>query len=176
MLSKELEVSLNHAFRAAYDKRHEFISVEHLLLAMLDNSAAIDVLKACGANIDAMRGELEKFIEETTPLIAVGIKRETQPTLGFQRVLQRAAFHVQSSGKQEVTGANILVAIFSEQDSHAAYVLGQQDVSRLDVVNFISHGITKSGEEPGLVPKNPAPESEDGDQAGATPLRNLLKT
>jgi len=114
MLSKELEVSLNQAFRAAYDKRHEFISVEHLLLAMLDNTAAIDVLKACGANIDDMRRELEKFIEETTPIIAAGIKRETQPTLGFQRVLQRAAFHVQSSGKQEVTGANILVAIFSE--------------------------------------------------------------
>ena len=175
MLSKELEVSLNQAFRAAYDNRHEFISVEHLLLAMLDNSAAIDVLKACGANIDEMRRELEKFIEETTPLIAVGIKRETQPTLGFQRVLQRAAFHVQSSGKQEVTGANILVAIFSEQDSHAAFVLGQQDVSRLDVVNFISHGITKAGEDSGLVPKSPITESEEGEQAGSNPLEKFAE-
>jgi len=175
MLSKELEVSLNQAFRTAYDKRHEFISVEHLLLAMLDNAAAIDVLKACGADIEQMRRELEKFIEETTPLIAVGIKRETQPTLGFQRVLQRAAFHVQSSGKQEVTGANILVAIFSEQDSHAAFVLGQQDVSRLDVVNFISHGITKSGEDSGLVAKNPISEGEEGEQAGSNPLEKFAE-
>ena len=175
MLSKELEVSLNQAFRTAYDKRHEFISVEHLLLAMLDNAAAIDVLKACGADIEQMRRELEKFIEETTPLIAIGIKRETQPTLGFQRVLQRAAFHVQSSGKQEVTGANILVAIFSEQDSHAAFVLGQQDVSRLDVVNFISHGITKSGEDSGLVAKNPIAEGEEGEQAGSNPLEKFAE-
>ena len=123
MLSKELELSLNQSFRSAYEKRHEFISVEHLLLAMLDNAAAIEVLKACGAQIEVLRQELTEFLEQTTPLIAAGLKRETQPTLGFQRVLQRAAFHVQSSGRQEVTGANILVAIFSEQDSHAVFLL-----------------------------------------------------
>lgn len=119
MLSKELEYSLNLAFRSAYEKRHEFITVEHLLLAMLDNTVAAEVLRACGANIEQLRKELAEFLEETTPLIPPGVKRETQPTLGFQRVLQRAAFHVQSSGKKEVTGANILVAIFSEQDSQA---------------------------------------------------------
>jgi len=176
MLSKELEVSLNQAFRAAYDKRHEFISVEHLLLAMLDNSAAIDVLRACGANIDDMRRELEKFIEETTPLIAAGIKRETQPTLGFQRVLQRAAFHVQSSGKQEVTGANILVAIFSEQDSHAAFVLGQQDVTRLDVVNFISHGITKTVKTLAWSLRTPRRKLRKEINREAILLKNLPKT
>lgn len=175
MLSKELEISLNQAFRSAYDKRHEFISVEHLLLGMMDNQAAVDVLSACGANVDEMRLELEKFIEETTPVIAEGIKRETQPTLGFQRVLQRAAFHVQSSGKQEVTGANILVAIFSEQDSHAVYVLSQQDVSRLDVVNFISHGITKHGEEPGPTPKSASQESDEADQGAGNPLEKFAE-
>ena len=174
MLSKELELSLNQAFRSAYEKRHEFISVEHLLLAMLDNSAATDVLKACGANIDWLRQELGNFLEETTPLIALGVKRETQPTLGFQRVLQRAAFHVQSSGKQEVTGANVLVAIFSEQDSHAVFLLNQQDVSRLDVVNFISHGIAKSSDEG----ESSAPSSvtqDDGEQNAANPLERFAE-
>ncbi len=174
MLSKELELSLNQAFRSAYEKRHEFISVEHLLLAMLDNSAATDVLKACGANIDWLRQELNNFLEETTPLIAHGVKRETQPTLGFQRVLQRAAFHVQSSGKQEVTGANVLVAIFSEQDSHAVFLLNQQDVSRLDVVNFISHGIAKSSDEG----ENSAPPSgtqDEGEQNAPNPLERFAE-
>ena len=174
MLSKELELSLNQAFRSAYEKRHEFISVEHLLLAMLDNSAATDVLKACGANIDWLRQELNNFLEETTPLIAHGVKRETQPTLGFQRVLQRAAFHVQSSGKQEVTGANVLVAIFSEQDSHAVFLLNQQDLSRLDVVNFISHGIAKSSDEG----ENSAPPSgtqDEGEQNAPNPLERFAE-
>ena len=174
MLSKELELSLNQAFRSAYEKRHEFISVEHLLLAMLDNSAATDVLKACGANIDWLRQELNNFLEETTPLIALGVKRETQPTLGFQRVLQRAAFHVQSSGKQEVTGANVLVAIFSEQDSHAVFLLNQQDVSRLDVVNFISHGIAKSSDET----ESSAPPSgtqDEGEQNAPNPLERFAE-
>jgi ATP-dependent Clp protease ATP-binding subunit ClpA len=174
MLSKELELSLNQAFRSAYEKRHEFISVEHLLLAMLDNSAATDVLKACGANIDWLRQELSNFLEETTPLIALGVKRETQPTLGFQRVLQRAAFHVQSSGKQEVTGANVLVAIFSEQDSHAVFLLNQQDVSRLNVVNFISHGIAKSSDEG----ESSAPSSgtqEEGEQNAPNPLERFAE-
>ena len=176
MLSKELELSLNQAFRAAYDKRHEFISVEHLLLAMLDNTAAIEVLKACGANLDALRSEVEKFLEDTTPLIAPGLKRETQPTLGFQRVLQRAAFHVQSSGKPEVTGANILVAIFSEQDSHAVYLLNQQDISRLDVVNFISHGIGKHADESGTQASKPqATDADDGEQAQGNPLEKYAE-
>ena len=174
MLSKELELSLNQAFRSAYEKRHEFISVEHLLLAMLDNSAATDVLKACGANIDWLRQELNNFLEETTPLIALGVKRETQPTLGFQRVLQRAAFHVQSSGKQEVTGANVLVAIFSEQDSHAVFLLNQQDVSRLDVVNFISHGIAKSSDE-GESSTPPSGTQDEGEQNAPNPLERFAE-
>ena len=175
MLSKELELSLNQAFRSAYEKRHEFISVEHLLLAMLDNPAAIEVLDACGANTGWLRHEVTAFIDETTPLIAPGLKRETQPTLGFQRVLQRAAFHVQSSGKQEVTGANVLVAIFSEQDSHAVYLLNQQDVTRLDVVNFISHGISKLHDDAGSQPRPGSAEIEEGEQAGANPLEKFAE-
>ena len=147
MLSKELEQTLNFAFKNAHDKNHEFITVEHLLLAMLDNAAAVDVLKACGGEIETTRKELVEFLEQTTPLIPESLERETQPTLGFQRVLQRAVFHVQSSGKKEVTGANILVAIFSEQDSHAVYLLNKQNLTRLDVVNYISHGISKVSQE-----------------------------
>lgn len=175
MLSKELERSLNQAFRTAYEKRHEFISVEHLLLAILDNAAAMEVFKACGVRIDPLRVELEAFIEDTTPLIAPGLKRETQPTLGFQRVLQRAAFHVQSSGKQEVTGANILVAIFSEQDSHAVFLLNQQGLSRLDVVNFISHGIAKGGEETSSPPRQGATEHDETDVATTNPLEKYAE-
>jgi ATP-dependent Clp protease ATP-binding subunit ClpA len=173
MLSKELEYSLNLAFRAAYEKRHEFITVEHLLLAMLDNTVAAEVLKACGADIDSLRKELTEFLEETTPLIPPGVKRETQPTLGFQRVLQRAAFHVQSSGKKEVTGANILVAIFSEQDSQAVYLLNKQDVTRLDVVNYISHGISKVREDAEPGSKAGGAEGEEGEAAGANPLEKF---
>jgi ATP-dependent Clp protease ATP-binding subunit ClpA len=144
MLSKDLEVTLNHAFKDARAKRHEFMTVEHLLLALLDNSVAVDVLKAVGADIDRLRKDLTEFIETTTPLIPAGdTQRETQPTLGFQRVLQRAVFHVQSSGRKEVTGANVLVAIFSEQESQAVYFLKQQNVARIDVVNYIAHGISK---------------------------------
>lgn len=144
MLNKELESSLNGAFARARDKRHEFMTVEHLLLALLENDAAKDALLACQADIDTLRQELDQFIDQTTPLIpANDDMRETQPTLSFQRVLQRAVFHVQSSGRNEVTGANVLVAIFSEQESHAAYLLKKNDISRLDIVNFISHGITK---------------------------------
>jgi len=174
MLSKELEYSLNVAFRSAYEKRHEFITVEHLLLAMLDNSIALEVLRACGANVDQLRKDLTEFLDETTPLIPPGVKRETQPTLGFQRVLQRAAFHVQSSGKKEVTGANILVAIFSEQDSQAVYLLNKQDVTRLDVVNYISHGISKVREDSDASPKSStAPDSDEGDGAAANPLEKF---
>jgi ATP-dependent Clp protease ATP-binding subunit ClpA len=143
MLSKELEFTLNLAFKEAREKRHEFMTVEHLLLALLDNPTAAEVLKSCGADLDRLKKELTGFLDETTPLLPPNDNRETQPTLGFQRVLQRAVFHVQSSGKKEVTGANVLVAIFSEQESQAAYFLNKQDITRLDVVNFISHGISK---------------------------------
>ncbi|NJD05962.1 MAG: ATP-dependent Clp protease ATP-binding subunit ClpA [Methylococcaceae bacterium] len=170
MLSKELEASLNAAFRAAYEKRHEFITVEHLLLAMLDNQAALEVLTACGCNIELLAKELSEFLDETTPLIPPGVKRETQPTLGFQRVLQRAAFHVQSSGKKEVTGANVLVAIFSEQDAQAVYLLNKQDLTRLDVVNFISHGIAKDRDDQQAPGRGAAaPEAEEAEQ-GSNPL------
>ncbi|KOE82643.1 ATP-dependent Clp protease ATP-binding subunit ClpA [Vibrio aestuarianus] len=145
MLNKELESSLNGAFARARDKRHEFMTVEHLLLALLENDAAREALLACQADLDALRQELDIFIDQTTPLIPESDEsRETQPTLSFQRVLQRAVFHVQSSGRNEVTGANVLVAIFSEQESHAAYLLKKNDISRLDIVNYISHGITKT--------------------------------
>lgn len=173
MLSKELEFSLNTAFRMAYEKRHEFITVEHLLLAMLDNSVAVDVLRACGANVDALKRELTEFLDETTPHIPPGVKRETQPTLGFQRVLQRAAFHVQSSGKKEVTGANVLVAIFSEQDSHAVYLLNKQDVTRLDVVNYISHGISKIRDDGETPSRGPAADGEELESGGANPLEKF---
>lgn len=144
MLSKELEMTLNLAFKEARDKRHEFMTVEHLLLALLDNIAASSVLRSCGANVDRLKRDLQTFVDETTPLIPnAEIHRETQPTLGFQRVLQRAVFHVQSAGREEVTGANVLAAIFSEQESQAVYFLKQENITRLDVVNFISHGISK---------------------------------
>ncbi len=143
MLNKELEFTLNQAFKNAKERHHEFMTVDHLLLALLDNPTAVAVLRACGADIESMRKNISSFVEETTPLIPDGDDREIQPTLGFQRVLQRAVFHVQSSGKNEVTGANVLVAIFNEQDSQAVFFLNEQNVSRLDVVNYISHGISK---------------------------------
>ncbi|HEY0892017.1 MAG TPA: Clp protease N-terminal domain-containing protein, partial [Cellvibrio sp.] len=144
MLSKDLEVTLNLAFKGARSKRHEFMTVEHLLLALIDNDSAANVLRACGADLMSLRKELIEFVDSTTPLIPENdSERETQPTLGFQRVLQRAVFHVQSSGKQEVTGANVLVAIFSEQESQAVYYLKQQSIARIDVVNYITHGIHK---------------------------------
>jgi len=144
MLSKELEMTLNLAFKEAREKRHEFMTVEHLLLALLDNSAASNVLRSCGADVERLRQDLQTFVDETTPLIPnAESHRETQPTLGFQRVLQRAVFHVQSAGREEVTGANVLAAIFSEQESQAVYFLKQENITRLDVVNFISHGISK---------------------------------
>ncbi len=146
MIAQELEVTLHMAFMDARQKRHEFISVEHLLLAMLDNPSAVEVLRACGAKIEDMREQLGNFIEEHTPKVAGTDEVDTQPTLGFQRVIQRAILHVQSSGKKEVTGANVLVAVFGEKDSHAVYFLSQQGVTRLDIVNFISHGITKAAQ------------------------------
>ncbi len=147
MLSKELETSLNVAFNEARNKRHEYITVEHLLLALLDNSSANSVLKACGADLSRLKGELSLYLDENTPVFHEDQVGEVQPTLGFQRVLQRAVFHVQSSGKKEVTGANVLVAIYGEQESQAIYLLHQQDVNRLDIVNYVSHGISKISEE-----------------------------
>jgi len=144
MLNKELEFTLNVAFKDAKDKHHEFMTVEHLLLSLLDNPSAEQVLHACDVNIVHLRQDLDIYINESTPLIAPDdLERETQPTLGFQRVLQRAVFHVQSAGKTEVSGANVLAAIFSEQDSQAVYFLRRENISRLDVINYIAHGITK---------------------------------
>ncbi|MEM5505725.1 ATP-dependent Clp protease ATP-binding subunit ClpA [Shewanella frigidimarina] len=144
MLNKDLEVTLNLAFQQARDSRHEFMTVEHLLLALIDNPSAYEALIACGADVNRLREEVANFIQQTTPIIAESTEeRETQPTLGFQRVLQRAVFHVQSSGRNEVSGANVLVAIFSEQESQAVYLLRRCDITRLDVVNFISHGMSK---------------------------------
>ncbi|MEZ9564677.1 ATP-dependent Clp protease ATP-binding subunit ClpA [Vibrio artabrorum] len=169
MLNKELETSLNGAFARARDKRHEFMTVEHLLLALLENDAAKEALQACQADLDALRNELDIFIDQTTPLIPESDEtRETQPTLSFQRVLQRAVFHVQSSGRSEVTGANVLVAIFSEQESHAAYLLKKNDISRLDIVNFISHGITKaSNESDGSSPSDSFGGAESAEEASS---------
>ena len=173
MLNRELEVTLNLAFKEARAKRHEFMTVEHLLLALLDNEAAATVLRACGASLDKLRHDLQEFIDSTTPLIPQhDEERETQPTLGFQRVLQRAVFHVQSSGKREVTGANVLVAIFSEQESQAVFLLKQQNVARIDVVNYIAHGISKvpgSGASPDS--ESEMQDDESGDTvAGKNPL------
>ncbi|MCE9853587.1 ATP-dependent Clp protease ATP-binding subunit ClpA [Shewanella chilikensis] len=170
MLNKDLEVTLNLAFQQARDARHEYMTVEHLLLALIDNPAARDALLACGANIDRLKEEVANFITQTTPIISdPDDERETQPTLGFQRVLQRAVFHVQSSGRNEVTGANVLVAIFSEQESQAVYLLRRYDITRLDVVNYISHGFAKNDEAD-------APGSQESleDQSEATEERSML--
>ncbi len=165
MIAQELEVSLHMAFVEARQKRHEFITVEHLLLALLDNPSAAEVLRACAAKTDELRKELTNFVNEHTPKVEGTEDIDTQPTLGFQRVIQRAILHVQSSGKKEVTGANVLVAIFGEKDSHAVYFLQRQNISRLDVVNFISHGITKTPQQ-GSNPSagRPTGESEQGEQ------------
>ncbi len=174
MLSKDLEVTLNSAFAGARKKRHEYMTVEHLLLALLDNEVAADVLLACGANISRLRSELTEFVDSTTPLIPEAeAGRETQPTLGFQRVLQRAVFHVQSSGKREVSGANILVAIFSEQESHAVFLLRQQDIARIDVVNYITHGTSKV---PGHNPQPESPQPREGEEEGAERTASALES
>ncbi len=167
MFSRELEYTLNEAFRRAREKRHEFITVEHLLLALLDVSEVVDILRSCGGDVDQLRNELTDFIDETTPLAEPADQQEVQPTLGFQRVLQRAVFHVQSSGKKEVTPGNVLVAIFGEKQSHAVYLLAQQDVVRLDVVNFISHGISKSEEEMESTGELSEPEKDKEGNASA---------
>ena len=166
MIAQELEVSLHMAFVEARQKRHEFITVEHLLLALLDNPSAAEALRACGASIDVLRRDLNKFIAEHTPTVAGEDEIDTQPTLGFQRVIQRAILHVQSSGKKEVNGANVLVAIFGEKDSHAVYYLQKQGVTRLDVVNFISHGISKVPQQKASTESETETEGEQQTNAG----------
>ncbi len=172
MLSKELELTLNQAFKEAREKKHEFLTVEHLLLALIDNPTAAEVLRSCGADMDRLRRDIGEFLEETSPLIPPNDTRETQPTLGFQRVLQRAVFQAQSAGKREVTGANVLVAIFNEQKSQAVFFLGKQDIARLDVVNFISHGISKvhNDENEGLPSGQ---EDESAGEASSQPLESF---
>ncbi|MFO1309570.1 MAG: ATP-dependent Clp protease ATP-binding subunit ClpA [Burkholderiales bacterium] len=162
MIAQELEVSLHMAFVEARQKQHEFITVEHLLLAMLDNPSAAEVLKACGVDLEELRGVLNDFIAEHTPRLPAHSDADTQPTQGFQRVIQRAILHVQSSGKKEVTGANVLVAIFGEKESHAVYFLNQRGVTRLDVVNYIAHGITKTPQKK----EEKAESKEEGESGG----------
>jgi len=169
MLSQELEFSLNSAFQSAREKRHEFITVEHLLAALLDNPSAARVLRACGGNIDDLRRSLSAFLDENVPKLPASSKADTQPTIGFQRVIQRAVLHVQGVGKKEVTGANVLVAIFGEKESHAVYFLHKQNISRFDVVNYISHGISKVPGE--SQPESPSSEeSEEGPGTEKSPL------
>jgi ATP-dependent Clp protease ATP-binding subunit ClpA len=172
MFSKDLEVTIGQCYKDAREQRHEFMTVEHLLLALLDNASAVGVLRACGADLAKLARDLRSIITETVPVLPQGDERDTQPTLGFQRVLQRAVYHVQSSGRKEVTGANVLVAIFGEKDSHAVYFLGQQDVSRLDVVNFISHGVAKIGNESanGSAGAEAKAEGEAGEEPRGNPL------
>ena len=173
MLSHELEVTLNLAFKEARERRHEFMTVEHLLLALIDNPASNGALKACGANLEELKNDLTAFLAETTPLLPVGDEREIQPTLGFQRVLQRAVFQVQSSGNKEVTGANVLVAIFSEQESQAVYFLNKQNIERLDVVNYIAHGISKveDGDAEPLSPQQ-GDEEQEAEATAKSPLES----
>src|SRR5690606_26491680 len=181
MIAQELEVSLHMAFVEARQQRHEFITVEHLLLALLDNPSAAEVLRACSANVDDLRASLTNFIKDNTPQVAGTDDVDTQPTLGFQRVIQRAIMHVQSTGngKKEVTGANVLVAIFGEKDSHAVYYLHQQGVTRLDVVNYIAHGIRKADPpEPIKSSSESSPaesEKEEGGEPKASPLEQYTQ-
>ena len=171
MLSSELEFCLNEAFQRARDQRHEFMTVEHLLLALLDIPRVHEIIKACNGNIPELRRQLTEFIDEQTPLLAEDDENDVQPTLGFQRVLQRAVFHVQSSGKQEVSGSNVLVAIFSEKQSQAVYFLNLQDITRLDIVNYISHGMPQVPSDSGEEERETA-EEHDG-EAEATALERF---
>jgi ATP-dependent Clp protease ATP-binding subunit ClpA len=161
MFSKDLELSISQAYQEARDKRHEYLTVEHMLLALLENASALSILRACGCDVSALENDLRKVLADNVPMLEEE-ERDTQPTIGFQRVLQRALYHVQSAGKDEVLGSNVLVAIFSEKDSYAAYLLNRHDVTRLDVVNFISHGISKVEEEPGGEADASVLESEEG--------------
>ncbi|MDR2015937.1 MAG: ATP-dependent Clp protease ATP-binding subunit ClpA [Azoarcus sp.] len=175
MIAQELEVSLHLAFVEARQKRHEFITVEHLLLALLDNPSAAQVLRACSVNINELRKDLTQFINDHTPKVGGSDEIETQPTLGFQRVIQRAILHVQSSGKKKVNGANVLVAIFGEKDSHAVFFLQRQNISRLDVVNYISHGVTRTHPEDASVPNRNDQEATEQEQEEKS-RDNVLET
>ncbi|MBL0221922.1 MAG: ATP-dependent Clp protease ATP-binding subunit ClpA [Xanthomonadales bacterium] len=175
MFSKDLELTIGQCYKEAREQRHEFMTVEHLLLALLENPSAIQVLRACSTDLQKLGRDLRSIIAETVPVLPQADERDTQPTLGFQRVLQRAVYHVQSSGRKEVTGANVLVAIFGEKDSHAVYFLGQQDVNRLDVVNFLSHGVAKLSDESAQAPgaEQANREGEGNDEARGNPLHEF---
>ncbi|MFT3792889.1 MAG: ATP-dependent Clp protease ATP-binding subunit ClpA [Rudaea sp.] len=170
MFSKDLELTIGQCYKDAREQRHEFMTVEHLLLALLENPSAAAVLRACNADLTKLGKDLKSIIVETVPVLPSGDERDTQPTLGFQRVLQRAVYHVQSSGRKEVTGANVLVAIFGEKDSHAVYFLNQQEVTRLDVVNYISHGVAKLAQDPSPVQTETGKEGEGGEEPRGNPL------
>jgi ATP-dependent Clp protease ATP-binding subunit ClpA len=171
MFSKELELSISQAYHTARSKRHEFLTVEHLLLALLDNDSAREVLQACGVDIQLLGHELGHVLDESIPVLSEGDQRDTQPTIGFQRVLQRALYHVQSAERKEVLGANVLVAIFSEKDSQAVYLLGKQDLARLDVVNYLSHGISKTDE---TGPQAGSEAAEPGSEAAGEEEKSAL--
>ncbi len=173
MFSKDLEVTIGHCYKQAREQRHEFMTVEHLLLALTENQSALGALRASGVDLPRLSSELERIILETVPVLPQGDERDTQPTLGFQRVLQRAVYHVQSSGRKEVTGANVLVAIFGEKDSHAVYFMHQQEITRLDVVNYISHGIAKIGDDAAPSTPNPEREGEEGGEQKGNPLQEF---
>jgi ATP-dependent Clp protease ATP-binding subunit ClpA len=174
MFSKDLEFSIGQCYKQAREARHEFMTVEHLLQALLENPSAITVLNACGVDISKLRDGLKQVILDSVPVLPSEDARDTQPTLGFQRVLQRAVYHVQSSGKKEVTGANVLVAIFGEKDSHAVYLLQQQDVSRLDIVNYMSHGVSKIQDTPeNQNTEEPKNEGEGSDEPKGNPLQEF---
>jgi ATP-dependent Clp protease ATP-binding subunit ClpA len=174
MFSKELELSISQAYQEARENRHEFLTVEHMLLALLNNASALGIISACGADVPALEKEIRRVLEETVPLLADDDSRDTQPTIGFQRVLQRALYHVQSAGKEEVLGANVLVAIFAEKDSYANYLLNKYDVTRLDVVNFISHGIsTRDSDTPSEADDTVLEGGEESAEKKATALESF---
>ncbi|MGK7297180.1 MAG: ATP-dependent Clp protease ATP-binding subunit ClpA [Candidatus Wenzhouxiangella sp. M2_3B_020] len=175
MFSKDLELSISQAYHAARSRRHEFLTVEHLLLALIDNPSARSVLAACSVDLQQLASDLEQVLSESIPVLSAGDQRDTQPTVGFQRVLQRALYHVQSAERSEVLGANVLAAMFSEKDSHAVYLLGQQDVSRLDVINFISHGITKTEEPPPQDAQSTGAQTEAEGQEQKSPLASYAQ-
>ncbi|HJP07387.1 MAG TPA: Clp protease N-terminal domain-containing protein, partial [Arenicellales bacterium] len=165
MLSSELESSLNSAIQSARHARHQYITVEHLLAALLDNPPAVKAMEACGAEVGGLREKIHAFLEEYIPVLGEDEDIDPQPALGFQRVIQRAILHVQSSGKREVTGTNVLIAMFAEKDSHAVYFLGEQGVSRFDIVNYVSHGISQKGEQPRELPSpSESDDEEDSDE------------
>ena len=174
MFSKDLELSISQAYQSARDQRHEYLTVEHMLLALLENASALGILSACGADVEGLENDLRKILADTVPVLEDSENHDTQPTIGFQRVLQRALYHVQSAGKDEVLGANVLVAIFSEKDSYATYLLNRYDVTRLDVVNFISHGISKVEGEAGAESAAVDPDAEgQGEEKKASALEQF---